>query len=278
MLAHDRLGAGQPAVLLHGWPGDRSDYADLAPLLADRCELVIPDLRGFGASDKPDGDPAELYSAAAQARNVLALLDELGITAPVLLVGYDIGSRVAQLIAKTRPDRVRALVIAPPLPGIGRRILEPDAQCEFWYQPFHQLELSSALIDGRPDQVRSYLEHFWRHWSGPDFEPDAARLDHLTEAYAPAGAFTASIGWYRAGAGAIASSLAEQAPGSADRIATPTTVLWPEHDPLFPRAWSDRIDEFFAGATLIPVDGIGHFGPVEAPSVWADAVLRAADR
>lgn len=234
MLAHDRLGAGPPAVLLHGWPGDRTDYAELAPLLADRFELLIPDLRGFGGSDKPDGDPAELYSAAAQAANVLALLDELRISEPVLLVGYDIGSRVAQLIARTRPERVRGLVIAPPLPGIGRRILEPEPQREFWYQPFHQLELASALIDGRADQVRSHLRHFWRRWSGPGFEPSTERLDHLTEAYAPAGSFTASVGWYRAGAGAVASSLAEQAPDSVDRIAAPTTVLWPERDPLFP--------------------------------------------
>ena len=137
--------------------------------------------------------------------------------------------------------------------------------------------MASALIDGRADQVRSHLRHFWRHWSGPGFEPSTERLDHLTEAYAPAGSFTASVGWYRAGAGAVASSLAERAPDSVDRIAAPTTVLWPEHDPLFPRAWADRIDEFFAAATLMPVDGIGHFGPVEAPAVWADAVRRAAD-
>ena len=263
-------------VLLHGWPGLPADYDAVLAGLPD-VRVIVPDLRGMGAAF--DGVvPVEASTAQSHADRMLASLDDAGIGGGVVIAGYDIGSRVAQLIAKTRPDRVRALVIAPPLPGIGRRILEPDAQREFWYQPFHQLELASALVDGRPDQVRSYLEHFWRHWSGPDFEPDAARLDHLTEAYAPAGAFTASIGWYRAGAGAIASSLAEQAPGSADRIATPTTVLWPEHDPLFPRAWSDRIDEFFAGATLIPVDGIGHFGPVEAPSVWADAVLRAADR
>ena len=46
----------------------------------------------------------------------------------------------------------------------------------------------------------------------------------------------------------------------------PTTVLWPEHDPLFPREWSDRIGEFFADARLTWLDGAGHFSPLEAPS------------
>ena len=68
----------------------------------------------------------------------------------------------------------------------------------------------------------------------------------------------------------VARSLAEGPPDR--RISVPTTVLWPEHDPLFPRAWSDRIGEWFADADLRPVDGVGHFVPVEAPEVFAAAV------
>jgi pimeloyl-ACP methyl ester carboxylesterase len=56
----------------------------------------------------------------------------------------------------------------------------------------------------------------------------------------------------------------------------PTTVLWPEHDPLFPRAWADRIDEFFVGARLRNLDGVGHFTPLEAPHDFAAALAVAA--
>ena len=63
-------------------------------------------------------------------------------------------------MARHRPDLVRALVLAPPLPGIGERILSPSAQQEFWYLSFHQLPLADELIDGRPDAVRCYLRHF----------------------------------------------------------------------------------------------------------------------
>ena len=55
----------------------------------------------------------------------------------------------------------------------------------------------------------------------------------------------------------------------------PTTVLWPEYDPLFPREWSDRIGEFFAAAELTWLDGVGHFSPIEAPGEFAAAILAA---
>jgi hypothetical protein len=87
--------------------------------------------------------------------------------------------------------------------------------------------------------------------------------------YGPPGAFAASIAWYRAGAGSVAASLAERAPDPAGRIAVPATVLWPEHDPLFPREWSDRIGEFFAAAQLTWLDCAGHFSPLEAAGAFA---------
>jgi pimeloyl-ACP methyl ester carboxylesterase len=273
-LAYDRSGAGDPVVLLHGWPGDRTDYAALVPLLEDGAEVVVPDLRGFGASDKHPAPPAEAYAAPAQARSVLGLVDELGLADPVL-AGYDIGSRIAQAAARAAPDRVRALVISPPLPGGGRRVLEPEAQREFWYQPFHNLRLVEDLLDGRPEAVRPYLRHFWSHWSGPGFEPDDRRLDHLTGVYSPPGAMTASVAWYRAGSGMVAMSLAERAPAPGDRLAVPTTILWPEHDPLFPSAWSDRLGEFFSDVEVRHLAGVGHFSPVEAPEAFAAAIRDA---
>jgi pimeloyl-ACP methyl ester carboxylesterase len=273
-LAYDRSGTGDPVVLLHGWPGDRTDYQALVPLLEGDAEVVAPDLRGFGASDRHPAPPAEAYSATAQARSVLALVDELGLADPVL-AGYDIGSRITQAAARAAPGRVRALVISPPLPGGGRRVLEPEAQREFWYQPFHNLGLVEELLDGRPEAVRPYLRHFWSHWSGPSFEPDDRRLDHLAEVYSPPGAMTASVAWYRAGSGMVAMSLAERAPAPADRMAVPTTILWPEHDPLFPRAWSDRLGEFFGDVRVRHLDGVGHFTPVEAPEAFAAAIRDA---
>jgi pimeloyl-ACP methyl ester carboxylesterase len=266
-LAYDRSGSGPAVLLLHGWPGDRGDWAAVAPLLD--ADVVVPDLRGFGESDKhPGGD----VSAAGQVRGLVALWDQLGLGRAVV-AGYDVGSRVAQRLAAAHPERVAALVVAPPLPGAGRRVLTPEATREFWYQAFHQLDLAGQLVDGRPDAVRAYLRHFWTHWSAPDFAVPDERLDHLTARYAEPGAFTASLGWYRSGSGMVAQSLAEQPP--ATRIATPTTVLWPGRDPLFPPAWSDRLGEWFAAADLQHLPDAGHFVPVEAPGAVADAITAA---
>jgi pimeloyl-ACP methyl ester carboxylesterase len=275
-LAYERRGSGRPVVLLHGWPGDRHDWRDVSDrlLAAGDVEVVTPDLRGFGESDKPRRDPADPYAAPGQAASVLGLIGELGLERPVI-AGYDVGSRVAQRIARDAPDSVRALVLAPPLPGVGERVLSQHAVGEFWYQSFHRLELAERLIDGRPDAVREYLRHFWEHWSGPEYHPPDAELDRLAALYGAPGAFVASIGWYRAGSGTVANALAEQVPAPQDRIAVPTTVLWPGHDPLFPLEWADRLDEFFSAATLSRLPQSGHFSPLEAAEEFSAAIQEA---
>jgi pimeloyl-ACP methyl ester carboxylesterase len=118
-------------------PSSQPPRPEVAPLLTG-CTVVAPDLRGFGESDKHPATPAEAYSADAQARSVVGLIDELGL-GPAVVAGYDVGSRVAQTVARLLPDRVHALVVSPPLPGAGKRVLEPEAEREFRYQAFHQL-------------------------------------------------------------------------------------------------------------------------------------------
>ena len=223
-LAYDRAGQGTAVLLFHGAPGDRTDYVRSRRRSARRRRSSCR-TSGF----RRVGPPPRSRSAsprAAQARSVIALIEELGLARPVL-AGYDIGSRIAKAVARERPDLVRELLVSPPVPGIGDRILSPQAQQEFWYQPFHQLALSTQLIDGQPDMVRAYLRHFWSHWSGPDFELDHEHLEHLVSMYGRPGAFAASVAWYRAGAGSVATSVAERVPAPAARLAVPTTVLWP---------------------------------------------------
>ncbi len=60
------------------------------------------------------------------------------------------------------------------------------------------------------------------------------------------------------------------------RAVVPTTVLWPDHDLLFPRQWSDRLGEFFTDARLTRLDGAGHFTRLECPEDFAAAVTAAA--
>ena len=270
-LAYERHGAGPPVVLLHGWPGSRRDFRELVPRVQGEADLVVPDLRGFGESDRHAERAAADFAAPAQAASVRGLIAELGLERPVL-VGYDVGGRVAQAIAREAPEEVRGLVLSPPMPGIGERVLSPGAQREFWYQHFHRLTLAEELMALGPPAVRVYLAHFWSHWSAQGWELPADELDRLVETYAAPGAFAASIAWYRAGAGAVERSLAETAPAPEDRIAAPTLVLWGDEEPLFPLEWADGIGEFFADATLETLAGVGHFTPLEAPEAMAEGV------
>ncbi|WUA10087.1 alpha/beta hydrolase [Nocardia sp. NBC_01377] len=275
-LAYDRFGTGVPVVLLHGWPSDRTEYRDVVPLL-NTLDVVVPDLRGFGESDKHPGDPSTNYSAEAQARSVIGLIEELRLDRPVL-GGHDIGSRIAVAVARLRPDLIRELVLTPPLPGIGARILSPEAQQQFWYVSFNQLALADELIDGKPDAVRAFLRHFWSQWSGPDFALTDHHLDHLVSMYSPPGAFSASVAWYRVGAGGVARLAAERAPTTDERLAVPATVLWPSDDVLFPGSWADRLTEYFADLRIHHLENAGHFIPLESPHMFAANIIRAARR
>ena len=71
----------------------------------------------------------------------------------------------------------------------------------------------------------------------------------------------------------IAQSLTELPPGRAIKIHAPTDVLWPQHDPLFPREWADRLEDYFVDVRLHFADGVGHFTPLECPETFADLIL-----
>ena len=269
-LVYDRSGVGVPVVLLHGWPGDRRDFRSVVVEVGDDADLIVPDLRGFGESDKHDVDPAAQYDIAAQGRSIIALLDELGIER-VVLAGYDVGSRVAQALARRHPRRIRGLVLSPPLPGVGRRILEPSAQNEYWYQAFHRSPLIEQVLDGKPDAVLPYLTYFWNHWSGPDYVPEDGELRRLATAYGAPGAMVASIDYYRAGSGTVQQSLGETVPEHDARTSAPTIVLWPGRDTLVPVEWSDRLEDHFAELDVRVVES-GHFTPLEVPHEFAAAI------
>jgi pimeloyl-ACP methyl ester carboxylesterase len=266
-LRYVRRGSGRAVVLLHGWPGCWWDQHRVLERLEDEFHVIVPDLRGFGGSDAHDVDPRRCYSADAQASSVLGLLDELGIE-HVVVSGYDVGSRVAQAIARRAPERVASLVIAPPFPSFGHRPTSREAQGEFWYQHFHRLPLSEQLLDGDLEALRAYLGHFWHHWAGDRDILTSDELDALARVYARPGRVRSSIAWYRAGAGATSQPAVPENPP----LTLPVIALCSTRDPLFAADWTDRLDLDFEDVDLRVLDDVGHFVPLEAPDAVADAI------
>lgn len=275
MISYAHEGNGVPVVCLHGWPGAASDYRALLPLLERDAQVVVPELRGFGASFTPsDADrPATDFGRDAQAAAVIELMDHLGFDDAVL-VGYDVGSTTASHLARTRPERVRALVLGNAIhPGSAAASLDDDHRAEFWYQDFHQLELASALVDGEPRAVAAYLGHFYRHWGGRQGALGPQHLAALVRAYAEPGAFTASLNWYRSGSSSLpVAEAAARGAAPAPPVRVPSAVVWGAADPIFPLRFSGGLEALLPGHALTVLDDVGHFVPLEAPAELAAAV------
>jgi pimeloyl-ACP methyl ester carboxylesterase len=103
-IAYERRGNGIPLVLLHGYPLDHTIWNDIAPLLEDDFDLILPDLRGFGQSEVVEPQ----YTMEHMAADVAALLDTLGIGNAVV-AGHSMGGYVALSYVRSYPARVLGL-------------------------------------------------------------------------------------------------------------------------------------------------------------------------
>jgi 3-oxoadipate enol-lactonase len=102
-LAYVEAGAGQPLVLLHGFCGSSAYWEEVVPLLMQDHRLIIPDLRGHGASEAPGGT----YSMELFAEDIEGLLDALGIHKAAVL-GHSLGGYITLALAETAAERLTA--------------------------------------------------------------------------------------------------------------------------------------------------------------------------
>nr|WP_229907126.1 alpha/beta fold hydrolase [Streptomyces vinaceus] len=139
-------GEGPAVLLLHGFPHTWQLWSDIMGRLAGQFRVIAPDLRGFGASDRP----VEGYDAGTLAADVEGLLDAVGEPSAAV-VGIDAGAAPAVLLALRRPGLVRRLVVMEAL--LGRL---PGAEDVFaggapWWFGFHAVP---GLRRDRPGRQR----------------------------------------------------------------------------------------------------------------------------
>jgi len=258
-----RQGSGPPLVLVHGWPGFYYEWhLNIGPL-SQRFDVVVPDMRGYGYSDKPDVPPEQGYTSAHFAQDLVALLDHLGWER-ASFVAHDFGAVWVQRLARSYPQRVERLVLFdPPYPGIGARWFEPSHLREVWYLFFHQLPLAEELVGSSRRALEAYLRHFLAHWSHDQGLWTDEEIERYLDAFSQPGALRGGFNCYRATFRVEAGQMA--APQA--RIEAPTLVLWAEDDPILPVAWSDRLGDYFARLTLKRVPQAGHFLMRERPEL-----------
>jgi len=182
-------GAGEPVVLLHGWPSTWYEWRHVIPLLAAEYRVIAPDLRGLGDSSRP----AAGYDKKRIAADLWELLDgHLGL-ARWHLVGHDWGGPTAFALAVAHAEAIRTLTIVDvTVPGIGPDISQGGKR---WHHAFHMTpDLPEALVAGRE---REYLGWFYRAFSWQAGAFALADIDEYLRTYTQPGALPAGFAYYR---------------------------------------------------------------------------------
>src|SRR5262245_25611088 len=135
---------GRPIILLHGWPYDIYSYVDVAPLLAAKgYRVIVPYLRGFGATHFLSKETLRNCQQSAMAFDIIALMDALKIE-KAIIGGFDLGARTADIIAALWPERCKALVSVSGYlissPEVNKMPLPPKAEFQWWYQFYFATE------------------------------------------------------------------------------------------------------------------------------------------
>lgn len=271
---HGRIGgSGPPLLLLHGHPQSHVIWHHLAESLASRFTVVATDLRGYGDSSKPPGEPDHAnYSKRTMAADQIAVMRELGFER-FFLCGHDRGGRVAHRLVMDYPTAVEKLMlldIAPTL-AMYEQTDRTFATAYFhWFFLIQPAPLPETLIEASPaDYITRTMGG--RHASLDTFDP--AAIAEYQRCLAQPGAAHALCEDYRASNGIdLEHDRADREGGR--RIACPVSVLWGKHG-IIERCF-DPLAEWRAVAEQVEGEALpcGHYIPEEAPAMLLDRLFR----
>ena len=273
-LSVHEAGAGDPVILLHGFPQTHMTWHRVAPALAERFRVIVPDLRGYGASDAPADDAGHrVYSKRTMAADVVGLMDALGIERAAV-IGHDRGARVAYRFALDHPARISRLGIIEVVPtGDFWASWNADLALKAWHWTFlaQPAPMPERLIGAEPvTWLNGLLASWTRAGTLAPFSPEAL-ADYRAQITDPA-RLAAMCADYRAGA-TTDRRLDEADRAAGRRIDAPVRFLWAEGgfpartgDPLgLWRAWAPQV----TGNSCIA----GHFVMEENPGAVLDAFV-----
>ena len=241
-------GSGRPVLLLHGFPDSSRLWRHQVPVLtAAGFRCIVPDLRGFGDSDKPAEVTA--YALPNLLADVVGLLDRLEIP-KTHVVGHDWGAAVAWLTASLLPERVDSLVAV----SVGFPTAFAAAGYEQRQRSWYMLLFQFANVAEQwlsMDNSRNF-----REWSGhPDADEVIAKLED--------GALTPALNWYRAN---VAPETLLTGPPELPPVQPTTMGIWSSGDTFLTETQMTDSSRYVSGRWRYErVEGVGHWLPLEKP-------------
>ncbi|WP_409073612.1 alpha/beta fold hydrolase [Micromonospora chalcea] len=260
-------GSGSPVVLLHGFPQTHLMWRHVAADLAGGHTVICPDLRGYGASDKPAADTEDTYSKRTMAADVVAAARALGHER-FALAGHDRGALVAVRAGLDHPDAVTHLASLDVLPTLDMWDVLHGASASVAFHLYLMAQppgLPEQMIAGSAD---AFFGHFLDAWAGdPAAMPAQVRAEYLR---ASREAVDSIVADYRASAGIdVTHDRADRDAGR--RLTMPVTVIQQDWGAALGydaaavwRAWAPDLEHRTTTA--------GHFMAEEAPGEITEAL------
>jgi len=248
-IEYEVTGEGPPVVLLHGFPDTGRLWRQQVAALVDAgFSTVVPDLRGYGASDQPDD--VEAYSLPYLAGDVVAVLDAQGIDR-AHIVGHDWGAALAWVMGSLLPDRVDHLValsVGHPLAFASAGYAQREKS---WYMLLFQFEgVAEQWLSG--DDWANF-----REWAAhPDADAVIAEME-VRKSLTPA------LNWYRAN---VPPRTLIDAPLELPAVQAPTMGVWSSGDMALTEQQMLGSTAHVSGPWRYErIDGPGHWMQLEAP-------------
>jgi pimeloyl-ACP methyl ester carboxylesterase len=269
---------GTPVLLLHGWPYDIYSYVDVAPLLAaSGYRVIVPYLRGYGATRFKASDTPRNGQQAALAVDGIALLDALKIE-KAIIAGCDWGARTADIMAALWPQRCKGLVsVSGYLIGsqqLNEVPLPPKAELQWWYQYYFATKRGEA---GYRKYTRDFARLIWS-LASPQWNFDDATFERTAASFDNPDHVAIAIHNYRWRLGvAVGESKydeLERKLAALPVISVPTVTMEgdangaPHPDPsAYAKKFSGKYEH------RLITGGVGHNLPQEAPQAFAKAII-----
>jgi len=256
-------GEGPPLLLIHGYPQTGYMWHKIADQLAASHHVIIPDIRGYGRSDKPATDAAHSpYAKRAMAKDMMAVMAHFGY-AHFDVAGHDRGGRVAHRLARDYPDAVKRLAvldIAPTAAMYAAADMDFGRAYYHWFFLIQPAPLPETLIG---NNVEFFLRQKLAQWGRTnDAITEAAFAEYLA-CFSKPETIHASCEDYRA---AASIDLDHDRADADKKLAMPVLALWGERG--FVGQTYDVITEWQKVAQDVRGHGVpgGHFLAEESPA------------